>query len=219
MNNTLSSQFIVDDEHIKQNTEELVKKALKYAKITKNGIILIEDNTLSQENKLKLCLAVRFLANSLDENITNIIRPSELTKTLGERPESVGSRLSKLASDGFAKKIGFGQYAIHPYRVEPFLNSLETPRKESGSRNISSNKTHPSSGISGDIQALIDGGFFNTPKFMSDVKTKLEEEVKFHDIRLIDKTVRTTFVSSKKILKRIKNDGKGVAKWKYVIRK
>ena len=45
---------------------------------------------------------------------------------MGERVESVGSRLSQLAKSGFAKKSGYGQYVAHSYKVDKFLDELES---------------------------------------------------------------------------------------------
>lgn len=228
MNNSIMSQFIVDDEQVKQNIESLVKKALKYGKVTRNGEIIIENPTISQDVKLRLCLVLRFLANSLEETISEIVRPVDLTKTLGERMESVGSRLSILVKEGFAKKAGYGKYVVQPYRIEKFLNEIDSYDKsltasgdvESKTRVRASKKRgpHTNSGVGADILHLIEEGFFKIPKLMSEIKKKLEEEVKYHDIRVIDMTVRKTFVSSKKLLKRIPNEDGGGAEWKYVIR-
>lgn len=228
MNNSITSQFIVDDDYIKKNTEQLVKKVLSYAKITKNGDIIITDHSLSQDNKVKLCLVVRFLANSLDETIPQYARPIEVTKVVRESIEAVGSRLSRLAKDGFAKKAKQGQYVVYPYRIETFLEQIEnkTNRNEISQRTVKSKKRSKGSAegkrafskIGQDVQSLVDSGFFRTPKLITEVKQKLEEEVKYHDIRLIDKTIRVSFVSNKKTLKRIRNEDKGKARWKYVIR-
>lgn len=73
-------------------------------------------------------------------------------------------------------------------------------------------------GAGADIQGLIEEDFFKNPKFIIEVQKKLEEEVKYHDIRAIDTTIRKTFVASRKTLKRIPNTEKGKAKWKYVNR-
>lgn len=228
MSNDLTSQFIVDEEHVKKNTENLVKKVLKYAKITKSGDIIINEHSLSQDNKVRMCLVVRFLANSLDESIPQYARPVELTKVIGESVESVGSRLSRLSRDGFAKKAKQGQYIVQHYKIETFLEQIETKpgenitpiRVQKTSKKIRKNGQgkRVTSKIGQDIQALVDSGFFKTPKFITEVKGKLEEEVKYHDVRLIDKTIRESFVLSKKILKRIQNEDKGKARWKYVIR-
>lgn len=227
MKDELKNKFIVDEDHLRQGTERLIKKALKYGRVSKNSDVIVDKAHLSQDNTLKLSLVLRYLAHSLDETIPGNVRPSELTKVMGERIESVGSRLSQLAKGGFVKKSGYGQYMVQPYRVEKFLDELESGNlSESGekkpvkraSRRSGSKKSQPLAGIGNDIQGLIDEGFFKMPKFVTEVQSKLEEEVRYHDIRTIDTAIRKTFVASRKTLKRIPNTEKGKAKWKYVNR-
>lgn len=231
MKDELKNKFIVDETTTRKDTEQLIEKALKYGRVSKSGDIIIDQVKLSQDNILKLALVLRFLAHGIDESITESLRPTELTKVMGERVESVGSRLSQLAKSGFAKKSGYGQYIVHNYKVDKFLDELESgtvemevsDKRQSGKKKTkkitTGRKQRVSSvGAGADIQALIEEDFFKTPKFIIDVQKKLEEEVKYHDIRAIDTTIRKTFVASRKTLKRIPNTEKGKAKWKYVNR-
>jgi hypothetical protein len=229
MKDDLRNKFIVDESHVRQNTERFIEKALKFGRVSKGGDIIIDKTHLSQDNILKLALVLRYLGHSLDETIADTVRPSELTKVMGERIESVGSRLSQLAKNGFAKKSGYGQYVVQSYRVEKFLDELAAGGgdgvseqkhngKRKGRRTSNNKKSLPLVGIGSDIQGLIDAGFFKTPKFVIEVQRKLEEEVRYHDIRVIDTAIRKTFVASRKVLKRIPNAEKGKAKWKYVNR-
>lgn len=229
MKDDLRKKFIVDEYDVRQDTENLIEKALQYGRVSKNGDIILDKNKLSQDNTVKLSLVLRFLAHGIDETISESIRPTELTKVLGERVESVGSRLSQLAKAGFAKKSGYGKYVVHHYKVDKFLDELDSGvvTEENHKKHSTKSKTYKTSGksnklssgkIGSDIQELIDSDFFKTPKFISEVQKKLEEEVKYHDIRTIDTTIRKTFVGSRKTLKRIPNTEKGKAKWKYVNR-
>lgn len=231
MKDALKNKFIVDETTTREDAEQLIKKALKYGRVSKSGDIIIDKVQLSQDNILRLALVLRFLAHGIDESITESVRPTELTKVMGERVESVGSRLSQLAKTGFAKKSGYGQYVVYSYKVNKFLDELESgtveievsdkkyPGKKKAKRVATGGKQRVSSvGAGADIQALIEEDFFKTPKFIIEVQKKLEEEVKYHDIRAIDTTIRKTFVASRKTLKRIPNTEKGKAKWKYVNR-
>ena len=224
--NNIKNLFIVQEDVDKQDAESLAKRVLKYGRVTKDGIVVIDDRTLSKSDQLKLSLVIRYVGSRLDETINRKVRPIELTKTLGQRIEAVGAGLSKLASDGFAKKEGHGEYVVYPYKVGAFLDQIE---KES-STDPSSQKTktrgpkkgkttQPLSGVGVHIQRLVDDGFFKTPRFISEVIDKLEEENVFRDGRVVDKTIRDTFVSNRRTLQRIRNPEKGKAKWKYVIRK
>ena len=228
MKDDIKNKFIVDEDHNKERIEEVAGKTLRFGRVTKDGNIVIDDKGLTQDDILKLCLVIRYIAHGLDDSISQSVRPVELTKVLHERMESVGSRLSKLAKDGFAKKAGHGLYSVYPYKIEPFLSQLELvgegqnektitkKRRKSGTSTV--RKVKELTGVGLDIQKLIDDGFFNTPWFVNEVDTELKKETKYHDPKVIDMTIRKTFVSNRRTLKRIPNTEGGKAKWKYVIR-
>src|SRR3990167_9441148 len=179
MKDALKNKFIVDETTTREDAEQLIEKALKYGRVSKSGDIIIDKVQLSQDNILRLALVLRFLAHGIDESITESVRPTELTKVMGERVESVGSRLSQLAKSGFAKKSGYGQYVVHSYKVDKFLDELESgtveievsdkkhPGKKKTKRVATGGKQRVSSvGAGADIQALIEEDFFKTPKFL-----------------------------------------------------
>ena len=220
----IRNQFIIQEDVGRLNAESLARRALRFGRITKDGHVIIENQNLSKGDQLKLALLIRYIGNQLDESIRRSVRPSELTQTLGQRLEAIGSLLSKLAFEGFAKKEGPGEYSIFPYKIEVFLSHLESPEQnDSDSSHRKYARTRSSAtrtrGVGADIQRLIDEGFFEKPIFVSEVSQKLKAENFHHDDRVIDTTLRKTFVSSKRILKRIPNEGPGKAKWLYVIRK
>jgi len=69
-------------------------------------------------------------------------------------------------------------------------------------------------GTGGGIRLLIDNGFLDTPKFVSEIVAEMKREGYYHDMPTIDSALRKTFLKNR-TLQRIK-EGK---KWKYVIRK
>lgn len=218
----IKSSFIVDeDEYTKEKVQKYAEKALDHAKISKSGQILIENHNLSSDDKIKLCLTVRFIAHNFDANIQSNATLSEIQKIVQESTEAIGSRLSKIVKSGFAKKIERGVYQVMPHKIEIFLDELavktENGKKVKNAQN--KNKRQSTRGVGKDIQELVAAGFFNTPKTIQEISKKLKQEVKFHDDRVIDATVRNGFVSNKKILKRIPATNKGKARWEYVIRK
>lgn len=220
----IKTKFIVDEkDYTKEKLIKLAEIAVKYVKVSKNGDVLIEDLSLSPDNKMRLSLVARFIAHTFDENISKSIKLSEMVKILNERLEAVGSRMSQLVKSGFAKKISRGNYMALHYRIEAFLLELDSPPEDSFSKTKTSKKKRRKNkhmrGIGADIKELINDNFFDTPKTIKEVKEKLKEEVKFHDVRVIDATIRKTFVKSKKILKRIRCEKKGRARWQYVIRR
>ena len=228
MEDDIKSQFIVGNDYNREATRKLASKALKFGRITQDGSVIIDNKNLSPDDKIKLALTIKFLAHNLDEKISASLKPGELTAILGERNEAVGSRFSAMAKNGFAKREGHGNYIIHHYRIEPFLDNLSGRENSSADkaggghkrakRNNSSGELKSLTGIGLDIQSLIDKGFFKTPKFISDTHIELKKEVKFYNPKVLDMTIRKTFVSNRRTLKRIPNEEGGKAKWKYVIR-
>lgn len=225
MGDDVRSQFIVDENIGQQNVEALAKRALQFGRVTRTGGVVIDVQGLTKGDQLKLILVIRYIANRLDESISRTVRPTELVSTLGQRMEAVGAGLSKLNADGFAKREDVGEYSVHSYKVESFLSDLEElcARVIPSNEKISSRKrrrtTGRSTGIGADIRRLVEEGFFDTPKFVSEVSQKLRQENAFHDDRVIDNTLRNSYMSNKRVLKRIPNEGSGKAKWRYVIRK
>lgn len=219
--------LIVDDaDYSKQMAEKLAERIIKYAKISKKGDIIILDNTLSPDDKLRLALTLRFIAHTFDSNISETITLKELAILLSERLEAVGSRLSKIMkNENFAKKIKRGIYSVQYFVIDKFITNLENServvggRKKRSTKNGSKRKDKVVTGVGKDIlEILIKNDFFKTPKKVKEACEKLNEETKFHDPKVVDMTIRKTFVDSKKILKRIPNPDKGKAKWLYVNR-
>lgn len=223
----IEKMLIVDEGEYSQSlNKRLAEKIIKYVKISKNGDIIILDNTLSPDDKLRLALAVRFIAHSFDNSIPETITLKELTILLSERLEAVGSRLSKIIkNENFAKKIKKGIYSAQYFVLDKYLTGLENkdmaPETKRKRKSVSGSKRGDKAvtGVGKDIlELLITPGFFKTPKTVKEAYEKLKEETRFHDPKVIDMTIRKTFVDSKKILKRIPNPNKGKAKWLYVNR-
>jgi len=225
--NDVKNLLIVDgDNYSRQTMEELAKRLIKYAKISKNGDIIILDSSLSPDDKLRIALVLRFIAHTFDDTILETITLKELANLLSERIEAVGSRLSKIIkNENFAKKTKKGVYVVQHFVIDKFLTDLEN-KKDSvsggGKRRARSGlkrKDKAVTGVGKDIlELLINNNFFKTPKAIKEACKKLEEETKFHNPKIVDMTIRKTFVNSKRILKRIPNPNKGKTKWLYVNR-
>jgi len=221
MSDDIRNQFIVTDDFNKQKVEEQARKAIKFGRITSDGTVIIDAKNLPKVQQLRLCLVIRYIAHCLNDEIPGTVSPSGLVKVLGQRTEAIGSGLSKLASEGFAKREAHGEYSIHSYKIDSFLEDLERGGKTdegSGSSKRVGRKVKKMTGIGLHIQGLVDQGFFSEPKPISDVVDELEKNNVFRDSRVIDKTIRDSFLG-RKILMRVKNEGKGRAKWLYVVYK
>lgn len=224
----IRKSFIVDESDFSKDfAEKLAEKVMKYAQVSKKGELLVKAIGLSPDNKLKLFLSARFIAHRFDKNIPETIGLSDAASLLtNESREAIGSRMSQLVkSHHFAKKKGRGVYVVQPYKIEEFIESLNFEEKEDPKKHLTKGRRQrkvvltKSTGVGKDILELIDSKFFNTPRTVREVEDKLKEEVKYHDKRVIDKTIRQTYVKSKRLLKRIKNPEGGRTKWLYVVRK
>jgi hypothetical protein len=225
--NDIKNLLIVDeDNYSKQMMEESVKKLIKYAKISKNGDIIILDSSLSPDDKLRIALVLRFIAHTFDDAIPETITLKELANLLSERLEAVGSRLSQIMKkENFAKKVNKGVYIVQHFVIDKFLTDLENKEHSIGSgkkrttKSGSKRKDKAVTGVGKDIlELLVNNDFFKTPKTIKEACEKLKEETRFHNPKVVDMTIRKTFVNSKKILKRLPNPDKGKAKWLYVNR-
>jgi len=76
-------------------------------------------------------------------------------------------------------------------------------------------KSNNYSGLTGGIQFLIDNKFFNNPKELNEIVSKLKEEGYHYGKAPIAKALSVGFTNKKKILSRFKED----KNFKYVIRK
>jgi hypothetical protein len=218
-NNDIVNKFIVDEtQYTSEKVQKYAEKALKYARITKDGKILFENNNIASIDKLRISLAVRFIGHSFDHNIPDTLSANEAKSILShESDDAIRARMSQLMKEGFAKKEGPGVLRIYPHKIETLFDNIGTTPSKSPNRKTGGT-VKLLSGVGKDVQDLVSAKFFDTPKTVQEVKAKLEQEVKFHDIRVLDTTIRKTFVGNKKILKRIPNEGDGKAKWKYVVR-
>lgn len=232
--NDIKNLLIVDgDNYSKQIMEELAGRLIKYAKISKNGDIIILDNSLSPDDKLRIALVLRFIAHTFDDTISETITLKELSNLLSERLEAVGSRLSQvMKKENFAKKVNKGVYIVQHFVIDKFLTDLENKEHSVGSgkkrvtKSGSKRKDKAVTGVGKYIlDLLINQNFFNTPRTIKEVHEKLKEETKIYDERVIDATIRKTFVDAKKILRRINvrknpilNKNVGKARWVYVNR-
>lgn len=224
--NDISKQLIVDDENYSiERAKKMAEKIVKYGKITKKGDILIIDNSLSPDNKLRLSLVLRFIAHIFNNDIPETITLKELSIILSERLEAVGSRLSQIIKkELFAKKVEKGVYMAQHFAIDKFLdnlgkeNSIQSIREKSGGpKRTRKNSNKTVTGVGKDIlDLLINKDFFKTPKTIKEACDMLKQETKFYDPRVVDTTIRKTFVSSQKVLRRLPAEKMGKSRWVYV---
>lgn len=224
----IEKQLIVDsDDYSKEQARKIASRLIKFAKISKTGDIILIDTSLSPDDKIRLSLVLRFIAHIFNDGIPETITLKELTVVLSERMEAVGSRLSQIIrNENFVRKVKKGEYIVHNFMIDRFLTNLENKdndiasthtrsKRKSKKSSTSTNKTV--TGVGKDIlELLIKNDFFKEPKTVKDVCDKLKLETKYYDVRVVDATIRKTFVASQRILRRLPAERKGKARWVYV---
>ena len=175
--NDIEKLLIVDsDDYSNDKARKIATRVIKFAKISKNGDIILIDTSLSPDDKIRLALVLRFIAHIFNDGIPETITLKELTVVLSERMEAVGSRLSKIIkNENFAKKVKKGVYLVHNLMIDRFLANLEnrgvaTPPVSQGNRrkpkrsSKTTNKTV--TGVGKDIlDLLINNDFFKSTSF------------------------------------------------------
>ena len=94
---------------------------------------------------------------------------------------------------------------------EDRISKLEKPFSE---KKTEKPKKSNFTGVSGGIRLLINNGFLDTPKFVSEIVAEMKREGYYHDMPTVDSALRKSFLKNR-TLQRIKEE----KKWKYVIRK
>ncbi|MBI4097231.1 MAG: hypothetical protein HY428_02330 [Candidatus Levybacteria bacterium] len=226
--NDIEKLLIVDsDDYSKDKAREIAARVIKFAKISKTGDIILIDTSLSPDDKIRLALVLRFIAHIFNNEIPETITLKELTVVLSERMEAVGSRLSQIIkNENFAKKVKKGEYLVHNFTIDRFLTNLENKdantsptrqgnRKKSRKSSAVTKKTV--TGVGKEIlELLVNNDFFKTPRTIKEVCDKLKQETKYYDVRVVDATIRKTFVANQRILRRLPAEGKSKARWVYV---
>jgi len=122
--NDLKSLFIVDDVIQSEKIESLVRKALAFCVVGKNGAVHFKDEKLSARNKIKLTLAARALASQMDDQINSAVSNEELAGSTGLPSNQIRARLTEIQNENFADSAGRGSFKARTHKIESFLDEL-----------------------------------------------------------------------------------------------
>jgi hypothetical protein len=125
----LKERFIVSERIDEKRIKEFVERLLPFCKVTKSGGIIIENLELTTLEKVKVALIARFLANSLDSEISSEVNGEELSNSLMIPKNQVLARLKELKDEKFAFRVSKGVYRVNPLKIEDFLKELENKYK------------------------------------------------------------------------------------------
>jgi hypothetical protein len=125
----LKERFIISEKIDEKRIKEFVERLLPFCKVTKSGGIIIENPRLTTLEKVKVALIARFLANSLDSEISPEVNGEELSNSLMIPKNQVLARLKELKDEKFAFRVSKGVYRVNPFKIEDFLKELENKYK------------------------------------------------------------------------------------------
>lgn len=98
-------------------------------------------------------------------------------------------------------------------KLEARIKKIESILFTNKVKTAKSKKTHI--GLVGGLTFLIEKGFFNKPKLVTEIQDELQKEGYYHPIQSTDTILRRDMVNRKKILTRLKINGV----WQYALRK
>jgi hypothetical protein len=125
----LKDKFIVSEKIDEKRIREFTERLLPFCKVTKSGGVIIERAELTTVEKIGIALAARFLANSLDSEISPEVNGEELSNSLMIPKNQVLARLKELRDEKFAFRVSKGVYKVNPFKIDDLLKSLENKRK------------------------------------------------------------------------------------------
>jgi len=125
----LKEKFIVSEKIDEKRIREFIERLLPFCKVTKSGGVIIEKAELTTVEKIGIALAARFLANSLDSEISPEVNGEELSNSLMIPKDQVLARLKELRDEKFAFRVSKGVYKVNPFKIDDLLKSLENKYK------------------------------------------------------------------------------------------
>ena len=120
----LRKRFIVSDDVLKSRIEVLIEKALKYCVVAEDGLVHLNNRSLSARDKVKLVLSARGLASQLDRKFSDEVSVDDLVQSTGIEPNQLRARANEVVKERFARSVKPGVFAANPHRIEAFLDSL-----------------------------------------------------------------------------------------------
>ena len=125
----LKKKFIVEEKLDEKRVINYTERILPFCKISKDGMVIIENKELKTVQQIQLALVARFLANYLDKNITTEISNKELSNSLNVPENQIAARMKELRESKFVIPVKIGLHQVYPLQIEKFLIELENMRK------------------------------------------------------------------------------------------
>lgn len=106
------SKFFREERFEPREIHQLMIELADYVTINRNGEVFIENEELTDEHKLALVVAARFLANKEEPSIEETISLKEAAKYARVDEKVTSARLSELVKKGILDRTAKGIYKI-----------------------------------------------------------------------------------------------------------
>ncbi|MBX4196515.1 hypothetical protein KW805_02925 [Candidatus Pacearchaeota archaeon] len=118
----IKGTFIVEGENFQeQELVRLVEIVRETCVLDGKGTVKFLKN-LSEKDKIKYCLAARFLANKIDSNISKEVSRQELETLLRTQPKQVSARISDCRKEGLLQDASEDMFQVSPHVLQNLLN-------------------------------------------------------------------------------------------------
>ena len=122
----LKREFIVSEEEEKMRLKEVLKRILKFTKVTEQGEVIFEQKGLSTTSRIMLILATRYLGGRLSDKISCEVSLKELARMAGTKEKVASARVSELIKEGLVETVKRGVYRVRSLTaVEEILSRVE----------------------------------------------------------------------------------------------
>jgi len=121
----LKREFIITKEEEEERLKEILKKIVKFVKVTEEGAIVFEIKDLAGIDRIGLALAARYVAGKLVENIRQEVSLDELSQITGLKEKVASARVKDLAKEGLVERLGRGLYRARGlFAVEKIIEKV-----------------------------------------------------------------------------------------------
>jgi hypothetical protein len=122
----IKKAFIVDEKEFDNTkSEDLVRQIVDMVKVTNDGKVLFDINSMKNTDKIGLCIVARFLANKLERSIPSEVALQEIISATDLPIQIVNARISELIEQRFIRRVKSGTYIAIPYKIEDFIKKVE----------------------------------------------------------------------------------------------
>ena len=120
----LRTKLFIDEGKENQRFEEWITEYSAYAKITKDGNVVISAKNLNVKNKVGLVVAIKYLAHKIEPSVKAEVTNETVAACIGIPKGIANARLFDLRKEGFLQNTD-GAYVFLGYKLDDFSKILK----------------------------------------------------------------------------------------------